>query len=90
MSNTEEIQTLQKLIAKLEAERDEKHNKRKVLGFKLSKLKDGNGTPQWRAYGCYLGKNANIYVGKDPEKAEEKILAWVKKHPHFQPFVTQN
>lgn len=87
MQITAEIETLQKLISKLEKERDNQHHKKKVLGFTLSLLNSGNGFPQWRAYGCYKGKSANIYVGKNPEAAEEKIRAWVNKHPHFKPYI---
>lgn len=90
MSTADEIDTLKNLIQKLEKERDQKHLKKKVLGFTLSIINSGNGFPQWRAYGCYEGKRANIYIGSDPEKAEEKIRVWVEKNPHFKKFVEQN
>lgn len=85
-----QIDVLHSLITKLQDEQKEEYKGQKILGFKLSIHKDGSGKPQWRAYGWYKGKSANIYIGKDAEKAEKKIKAWVKKHPHFEQFIREN
>lgn len=85
-----EIETLKKLISKLERQQKEEYKGKKILGFTLSLQKDGSGRPQWRAYTWYKGKRANVYIGKDAEQAEKKIKVWVTKNLHFLPLVQDN
>lgn len=85
-----QVEVLEELIAKILEEQKQQYQGKKVLGFTLSLLKDGNGRPQWRAHAWYNGKSANIYIGKDAQKAEKKIRTWVEKHPHFKSFLEKN
>lgn len=83
----DEIETLRRLADELEEKRNKEYLGKKVLGFTLIRSKNGNGMLQWRAYTYYKGKKANVYIGKDPRKAEEKIREWVVNHEYFAPLV---
>jgi hypothetical protein len=51
----------------------------KIHGFKVvSKL--NKGKPAWFAWRYISGKMRWVYIGKDKEAAEEKIVAWCKKY----------
>ena len=85
--NMDEIETLRRLADELEEKRNRQYLGKKLLGFTLTRGKNGNGILQWRAYTYYKGKKASVYVGKDPRKAEEKIRKWVTNNKHFLPLI---
>ena len=64
---------------------ESREGKIKILGFALSQEKKADrSVAHWYARKKLDGKMIRIYIGTEPDKAEEKIQAWLEKRPEVK------